>query len=235
MAAIVTRFSFTNPMRDLATTLRVEIKPGVVHFPGLLDRHAQESLRDDIYAAISAAELFQPTMPRWGNPMSVKMLNLGPFGWVSDKSGYRYQKTHPVTGKDWPPIFPMVLSIWDHLTNSYPKPEACLINYYASTAKMGMHQDRDEEDFNAPVVSLSLGDSALFRIGTAERGGPSQSFKLHSGDGLVFGGPARLDFHGIDRVYPQTSTLLTEGGRFNLTLRRVTKPTAGEMGSSRST
>lgn len=203
---------------------KVEIKPGVIYFPGLLDRATQEALRDEIYAAIKAAELFQSTMPRWGNPLSVKMLNLGPLGWVSDKSGYRYQSTHPVTGASWPPIFPSLLKIWEQLTNSYAPPEACLINYYSATAKMGLHQDRDEEDFNAPVVSLSLGDSALFRIGTSERNGPTQSIKLHSGDGLIFGGPARLDFHGIDRVYQETSTLLAEGGRFNLTMRRVTKP-----------
>ena len=205
-------------------TTRIEIKPGVIYFPGLLDRATQESLRDEIYAAIRAAELFQSTMPRWGNPMSVKMLNLGPLGWVSDKSGYRYQATHPVTGQSWPPIFPSLLTIWNELTNAYAPPEACLINYYSATAKMGLHQDRDEEDFNAPVVSLSLGDSALFRIGTSERGGPTQSIKLQSGDGLIFGGPARLDFHGIDRIYKETSTLLEEGGRFNLTMRRVTKP-----------
>lgn len=203
---------------------RVEIKPGVIYFPALLNREEQESLRDEIYAAISAAQLFQSTMPRWGNPMSVKMLNLGSLGWVSDKSGYRYQKTHPVTGEHWPPIFPSLIKIWNQLTDNYAKPEACLINYYSSTAKMGLHQDRDEDDFNAPVVSLSLGDTALFRIGTIERNGPTQSIKLQSGDGLIFGGPARLDFHGIDRIYKETSTLLSEGGRFNLTMRRVTKP-----------
>jgi alkylated DNA repair protein (DNA oxidative demethylase) len=205
-------------------TIRVEIKPGVIYFPHLLDRAAQESLRDEIYTAINISKLFQSTMPRWGNPMSVKMLNLGPLGWVSDKSGYRYQPTHPGTGEKWPPIFPSLLKIWTMLTDNYVAPEACLINYYSATAKMGLHQDRDEEDFSAPVVSLSLGDTALFRIGTSERSGPTQSIKLQSGDGLIFGGPARLDFHGIDRVYKETSTLLDEGGRFNLTLRRVTKP-----------
>ena len=205
-------------------TIRVEIKPGVIYFPHLLDRAAQESLRDEIYTAINTSKLFQSTMPRWGNPMSVKMLNLGPLGWVSDKSGYRYQPTHPGTGEKWPPIFPSLLKIWTMLTDNYVAPEACLINYYSATAKMGLHQDRDEEDFSAPVVSLSLGDTALFRIGTSERSGPTQSIKLQSGDGLIFGGPARHDFHGIDRVYKETSTLLDEGGRFNLTLRRVTKP-----------
>lgn len=203
---------------------RIEIKPGVIYFPNLLNRVEQESLRDEIYTAINIAHLFQSTMPRWGNPMSVKMLNLGSLGWVSDKSGYRYQATHPVTGQNWPPIFPSLLKIWDMLTDSYAPPEACLINYYSHKAKMGLHQDRDEEDVNAPVVSLSLGDTALFRIGTNERNGPTQSLKLNSGDGLIFGGPARLDFHGIDRIYPETSTLLQDGGRFNLTMRRVTRP-----------
>jgi DNA oxidative demethylase len=203
---------------------RIEIKPGVIYFPNLLNRVEQESLRDEIYTAINAAQLFQSTMPRRGNPMSVKMLNLGSLGWVSDKSGYRYQATHPVTGQNWPPIFPSLLKLWDELTNHYAAPEACLINYYSHKAKMGLHQDRDEEDFDAPVVSLSLGDTALFRIGTTERNGPTQSIKLQSGDGLIFGGPARLDFHGIDRLYKETSTLLSEGGRFNLTMRRVTRP-----------
>ena len=224
MAAIAIPFIFTNGLIDRVKMTRVEIKAGVMYFPSLLNRAEQEALRDEIYAAVQAAQLFQSTMPRWGNPMSVKMLNLGALGWVSDKSGYRYQKTHPVTGENWPPIFPSLLKIWNLLTNNYAEPEACLINYYSATAKMGLHQDRDEEDFNAPVVSLSLGDTALFRIGTSERNGPTQSIKLQSGDGLIFGGPARLDFHGIDRIYKETSTLLNEGGRFNLTLRRVTKP-----------
>jgi alkylated DNA repair protein (DNA oxidative demethylase) len=205
-------------------TARVVIKPGVTHYPAFLDRAAQETLRDEISDICREASLFQPTMPRWGNPMSVRMLNLGPLGWVSDKSGYRYQARHPVTDEPWPPIVPSLIAAWKQLTDAYPEPEACLINWYSPTAKMGLHQDRDEADFNAPIVSLSLGDDALFRIGTTERGGPTQSFRLRSGDALVFGGPARLDFHGIDRIYPSTSTLLPEGGRINLTMRRVTVP-----------
>ncbi len=88
---------------------------------------------------------------------------------------------------------------------------------------MGLHQDKDEEDFSAPVVSISLGDTALFRFGGTERGGKTSTVKLASGDVLVMGGASRLCFHGIDRVYSGTSTLLKEGGRINLTLRRVTK------------
>jgi alkylated DNA repair protein (DNA oxidative demethylase) len=89
---------------------------------------------------------------------------------------------------------------------------------------MGLHQDRDEEDFAAPVVSLSLGDSCLFRVGGLKRGDPSRSVRLSSGDAVVLGGDSRLAFHGVDRIEPGTSTLLPEGGRLNLTLRRVSRP-----------
>jgi alkylated DNA repair protein (DNA oxidative demethylase) len=163
-------------------------------------------------------------MPMSGRPFTVRMSNSGPLGWVSDTGGYRYAATHPETAKPWPQIPGILLSAWNEL-GCYPhEPEACLINFYGPTAKMGLHQDRDEEAFEAPVVSLSLGDSCLFRIGGHKRGDPTRSFRLHSGDALVLGGSARLAFHGVDRILPGTSTLLPEGGRLNLTLRRVTHP-----------
>ncbi len=168
-------------------------------------------------------------MPRTGKPFSVSMTNLGSLGWVSDRDrGYRYQATHPETGEPWPPIPEMVLAIWRAVAGYPHDPEACLVNFYEPTARMGLHQDRDEEDFAAPVVSISLGDACRFRIGGEARGGPTRSLKLASGDVVVFGGAARLAFHGVDRLYPGTSTLLAgwfaEGGRINLTLRRVTRP-----------
>jgi alkylated DNA repair protein (DNA oxidative demethylase) len=164
-------------------------------------------------------------MPRTGKALSVRMTNCGPLGWVSDQErGYRYQATHPETGAPWPAFPPEILATWKEI-GAYPHaPEACLINYYASSARMSLHQDRDEADFFAPVVSLSLGDTCLFRFGETKRGGSTRSLKLTSGDALVLGGPARLVFHGVDRIIPGTSTLLQEGGRFNLTLRRVTEP-----------
>lgn len=180
-----------------------------------------ESLR----ILVEKAPLFTPTMPRTGKPFSVRMTNLGALGWVSDRSGYRYQPNHPVTGHPWPAIPESVLAIWP-LVADYPHPpEACLVNYYTEGAKMGLHQDRDEEDFAAPVVSISLGDTAVFRVGGATRGGKTQSYKLASGDVVVLDGSSRLAFHGIDRVIAGTSNLLKTGGRINLTLRRVTKPT----------
>jgi alkylated DNA repair protein (DNA oxidative demethylase) len=189
--------------------------------PGYLDRAAQETLLAAVREAIRQAPLFTPTMPRTGKPFSVRMTNCGPLGWVSDAGGYRYQPTHPDTGRPWPRMPDLALRAWRDLAGYPPLPQACLINVYAPTARMGLHQDRDEQDFSAPVLSLSLGDTCLFRVGGTGRGDPTRSFRLASGDALVLGGQARLAFHGVDRIMPGTSTLLPEGGRINLTLRRV--------------
>jgi alkylated DNA repair protein (DNA oxidative demethylase) len=199
----------------------VAVAPGVDYYPGLLDRAAQEALRDEIRAILVEAPAFRPRMPRTGKPFSVRMSNCGPIGWVSDETGYRYQTTHPETGRAWPSMPPRLLEIWSRLAPDAPPPEACLINLYGADAKMGLHQDRDEQDLAAPVVSLSLGDTALFRIGGIARGGSTRSLRLQSGDAIVLGGPARLIFHGVDRIMPGSSSLLPEGGRINLTMRRV--------------
>ena len=191
--------------------------------PGYLDRPAQVALLTALREIFAAAPLFTPRMPKSGRPFTVRMSNCGSLGWVSDENGYRYQPNHPVTGQPWPPMPATLLTMWNSLAGYPSPPEACLINYYDPAAKMGLHQDRDEQDFAAPVLSLSLGDSCLFRIGGTERGAPTRSFRLHSGDALILGGPSRLAFHGVDRIMPDTSTLLTPGGRINLTARRVTR------------
>jgi DNA oxidative demethylase len=191
--------------------------------PGYLDRADQEALLAAVREAIQEAPLYTPTMPRTGQPFSVRMTNCGSLGWVSDAHGYRYQPTHPTTGRPWPAIPDLALRAWRDLAGDASAPEACLINVYAPTARMGLHQDRDEQDFTAPVVSLSLGDTCLFRVGGTRRSDPTRSFRLTSGDAVVLGGEARLAFHGVDRIMPGTSTLLPEGGRINLTLRRVRK------------
>jgi DNA oxidative demethylase len=197
----------------------------VEYLPGKLAHAGQVELLGALRAVMEEAPLFTPTMPRSGKPMSVRMTNCGPLGWVTDKErGYRYQGTHPVTGKRWPAMPEALLKLWHEVARYPAPPEACLVNYYVCDAKMGLHQDKDEEDFAAPVVSVSLGDSAIFRIGGLNRKDPTRALELKSGDVVVLGGEDRLAFHGIDRILPGTSDLLPEGGRLNLTLRRVTKP-----------
>ena len=203
-----------------------EISPGLIYHPQFFNRAEQESLCADLRKIIQAAPFFTPRMPRTDKPWSVRMSNCGSLGWVSDKNGYRYQPLHPDTQQPWPAMPPVLLEAWRKLMQYLHEPEACLINFYATSAKMGLHQDKDEHDFDAPVLSFSLGDSALFRIGGLKRTNKTRSFKLESGDALVLGGASRLAFHGVDRIYPATSTLLENGGRINLTLRKVGLKTA---------
>lgn len=193
---------------------------GFRHYPGWLVPGEQAALVEDLRAVVAAAPLFSPMTP-YGRPMSVRMTSAGRFGWVTDRRGYRYSETHPAGGA-WPAIPEAVLDIWRAVSGSDRSPECCLVNFYAEGARMGLHQDRDEADFAQPVVSISLGDDGLFRIGNETRGGKTQSLWLRSGDVLVMGGSARLLYHGIDRIAPGTSTLLPQGGRINLTLRVVT-------------
>lgn len=202
----------------------IAIAPGVTHWPGYLDEGSQAALVAELRAVARQAPFFQPRMPKTGKPFSVRMTNCGPLGWVSDERGYRYQPLHPDTGEPWPLMPAPLLTAWEELAGYVHPPEACLVNFYEKGAKMGLHQDRDEQDFEAPVLSLSLGDAALFRIGGTKRGGKTVSLKLASGDALLFGGEARLAYHGIDRILSGSSQLLPQGGRLNLTLRRVTKP-----------
>lgn len=200
----------------------LDLAEGLELFSGYLDRGTQEKLIEAVREIVAAAPLFVPEMPRTGKPMSVRMTNCGPLGWVTDQAkGYRYQAMHPGTGDPWPPIPQILKNIWDDLAG-YPKPpEACLVNFYSPDARMGLHQDKDERDFDAPVVSISLGDTCLFRFGGTERPAPTRSVRLVSGDVVVIGGKSRLCYHGVDRIYPGTSTLLKQPGRVNLTLRRV--------------
>jgi alkylated DNA repair protein (DNA oxidative demethylase) len=209
----------------LATATQPESDGLEVH-KGALSLARQRGLAATIANIIARAPLFTPTMPRTGKPMSVRMTNCGALGWLTDRDGgYRYQATHPTAGRLWPPIPEEIMELWRTFAD-YPAPaEACLINVYSAKARMGLHRDADEADLDAPVVSISLGDDCLFRVGGRSRGGPTRAFRLGSGDVVVLAGESRLAYHGVDRIYPGTSTLtLPEGARINLTLRRVTMP-----------
>lgn len=192
--------------------------------PAHLAIDEQRRLVAEVREVVTRAPFYNPAMPRSGSPYSVRMSNCGSHGWVSDRSGYRYSPVHPLTGEPWPAIPPTVLDLWHAATGVPYGPEACLINYYGPTAKLGLHRDQDEEARDAPILSISLGDTALFRLGGPERKSPTRSVKLGSGDLVVLEGPSRHWFHGVDRILPGTSRLLPEGGRINLTLRRVTIP-----------
>jgi alkylated DNA repair protein (DNA oxidative demethylase) len=212
----------------------IALAPGLIHYPGYLDREAQGRLSAELTLALEAAPPFLPRMPRTGAPFSVRMTNCGPLGWVSDVAGYRYQPLHPDLGTPWPDIPETAREAWEALAGYEAPPEACLVNLYDPRARMGLHQDRDEADLDAPVLSLSLGATALFRYGGLRRGDPTRSIRLRAGDALVMGGASRLIHHGVDRIFPEEASLLAAdapppaflppGGRCNLTLRRVTRP-----------
>jgi len=180
----------------------------------------QKHLLDDVMVRLKQAPLYRPVMPKTGKAFSVEESNFGQLGWVADKSDYRYQPAHPVTGAPWPDIPQALLDLWAEI-NPGPGPQCCLVNFYSAGAKMGLHQDLDEKDQSAAVIGVSLGDEALFRIGAVARGGRTTSINLASGDVVAFGGVARLAYHGIDRIKPGSSRLLPGGGRISLTLRRV--------------
>ncbi|MBB97354.1 MAG: alkylated DNA repair dioxygenase [Rhodobacteraceae bacterium] len=182
-----------------------------------LDTSGQAAVVDALRPVLKAAPLFRPVTPR-GQAMSVRMTSAGDLGWVTDRKGYRYEPQHP-SGVDWPGIPEAVLAIWHGVTGLDRQPDSCLINYYGQDARMSLHQDKDEEDYSWPVVSVSLGDDGLFRIGNTTRGGKTESIWLNSGDVVVMGGEARLTYHGIDRIRFGSSRLLPKGGRINLTMR----------------
>jgi len=199
-----------------------EIDTGMEGFrfwPGALSALEQADLLAEVLAAAERAPFYRPVTPG-GRPFSVEMTGLGPLGWVSDRAGYRYQETHPVTGMAWPPMPDRLIDLWTALTDWPQPPDACLVNRYRDGARMGLHQDLDEQDHGAPVLSVSLGDTAVFRFGPAS-GGPTRALKLASGDICALTGPARLARHGIDRLIAGSSSLIPGGGRVNLTLRRA--------------
>ncbi|MCP1167835.1 alpha-ketoglutarate-dependent dioxygenase AlkB family protein [Limimaricola litoreus] len=192
---------------------------GVRVRPGFIEAGAQAAMLADLREVARAAPVMRPVTRR--GPMSVRMTSAGRLGWVADRRGYRYEATHPETGAPWPPIPESVLAVWRAVAGVQVDPDSCLVNLYREGAKMGMHQDRDEGDFGFPVVSISLGDEALFRVGSVEKGGKTTSLWLRSGDVAVMGGAARLVHHGIDRVKEGSSVLIPGGGRINVTLRVV--------------
>ena len=174
---------------------------------------------DDV-RAIARQAPFRRYETRSGKRMSVRMTAAGDLGWISDRRGYRYSPEQLAGGR-WPAIPRSILGVWRRVSGVEMPPTSCLVNFYAENTRMGLHQDRDEGDLTWPVVSISLGDEALFRVGGVERKSPTKSRWLMSGDVAVLSGAGRLAHHGIDRIKFASSDLLPEGGRINVTLRVV--------------
>lgn len=193
---------------------------GFTLLPGRLDRAAQSALVDAVLTAARIAPFHRQATPG-GKSMSVEMTGLGPLSWVTDAGGYRYEPRHPLTGEPWPPMPALLRDLWAELADARVPADACLVNLYRDGAKMGLHRDEDEADFRFPVLSVSLGDTAVFRIGGLKRTDPTRSVRLASGDVCLLADEARLAFHGVDRIISGSSTLVPGGGRINLTLRRA--------------
>lgn len=188
--------------------------------PGRLSPDQQADLLAEVTARTAEAPFVRQLTPG-GKAMSVGMTSFGALGWTTDQKGYRYEPRHPVTGRFWPGIPTILTDLWAELADPDTPPDACLVNFYDADAKMSLHQDRDEADFRFPVLSVSLGDTAVFRIGGTKRSDPTTSVRLASGDVCLLAGEARLFHHGIDRILPGSSRLIPGGGRINLTLRRA--------------
>jgi alkylated DNA repair protein (DNA oxidative demethylase) len=181
--------SMTIPVQGESSGLRL--------IPGFLDREAQDALMTAVRDIVRQAPLFTPRMPATGKPFSVRMTNCGPLGWVSDAAGYRYEPAHPTTGAPWPPMPEILVRSWFALSDYPAPPQACLVNYYDAQARMGLHQDRDEDDFSAPVISFSLGTTCRFRMGGSLRTDRTRSFLLASGDVLVMAALPALPFTAL--------------------------------------
>ena len=194
----------------------------------LLKSRLTKAMQQEILAAartvVRQAPLFKPTMPS-GQSFNYSMTNCGELGWVADRHGYRYQQTHPHTFKVFPAmpqvIKDLAIVIAKETGNDNFCPQSCLINLYSKGEKLGMHQDNTEENKSAPIISVSLGDSGIFVLGGLLRNDKTRQYIVQSGDVIVMGGESRNFFHAFKGTVSNTSTLLKNGGRLNLTIRQV--------------
>jgi alkylated DNA repair protein (DNA oxidative demethylase) len=201
---------------------REALRPGAMLLRGFALPAAGEILAA-IGAVLSAAPLRHMVTPG-GHRMSVAMTNCGSAGWVTDRSGYRYVAVDPESGRPWPPMPRALVDLAARAAEAAGfaafVPDSCLLNRYAPGTKLSLHQDRNERDFAQPIVSVSLGLPATFLFGGAQRGEPAERIPLRHGDVVVWGGPARLAFHGVatleDGVHPALGR-----ARVNLTLRKA--------------
>lgn len=216
-------FSYFNGRMFEEERAELVFAPGAMLLPGFACE-VEDALQTSL-AEITAAAPFRQMITPGGYLMSVGMTNCGQFGWVTDRTGYRYDRLDPLSGQPWPEMPAVFLELATRAAQiaGYAgfKPDACLINRYLPGAKMGLHQDKDEKDFSAPIISVSLGLPAIFLFGGSKRTDPTQVLQLQHGDVVVWGGPSRLFYHGI-RPLKEGSHAKWGGERVNLTFRKVT-------------
>lgn len=194
----------------------------------LLKSKFTESVQQEILIAartvVKQAPLFRPTMPN-SQPFNYSMTNCGELGWVADRHGYRYQQVHPNTLKVFPAMPQIIKNLAVEIAietgNELFQPQSCLINFYSKGEKLGLHQDSTENNLSAPIISISLGDTGIFLLGGKLRNDATKQYIVQSGDVIVMGGESRNFFHAFKGTIPNTSNLLKNGGRLNLTIRQV--------------
>jgi alkylated DNA repair protein (DNA oxidative demethylase) len=207
---------------DTPEAFHEDLGPGTAILPALA-RDREEAVMEALFS-VAAESPFRHMITPGGFRMSVAMTNCGPLGWITDKKGYRYGAVDPETNSTWPVMPPVFLELAREAATKagYPAfvPDACLINRYEPGARLTLHQDKDENDFEAPIVSVSLGLPAVFLFGGMERSDRTRRVPVFHGDIVVWGGPARLRFHGIAPLKDGVHDL-TGGYRFNLTFRKA--------------
>jgi DNA oxidative demethylase len=203
------------------------LPPGIAHWPNLLSRREQTNILDSVAEVMHRAKPLRPRMKN-GVPMINSLTNCGAWGWWSDEKGYRYVDRHPDTNDPWPLIPHAVLIHAKRLAAEcgYTEydPDSCLVNIYAATGKLNLHQDADEADKTQPIISFSFGADAAFVVGGAKRTDPTQTIRLKSGDAMALFAEGRMRFHGVKKLYPADHPVhpaIPPGGRINLTLRRA--------------
>lgn len=195
----------------------------MIHLKHYLNLPQQRRFLELARQIASTSPLFQPLMYS-GKKINCQMTSCGDFGWISDRNGYRYDRLHPSTHKPFPPMpkefSDLAIKIAKSVGEFDYKPQSCLINYYQKSGKLGIHQDNTEHNLLPAIISISLGDDAIFAIGGKKYSDPVSEITLKSGDVFVLHGDSRLFFHGIKKIIP-SSNLLKNGGRLNLTIRQV--------------
>ncbi len=193
----------------------------------ILSYYIQKKIVGEISEIISKAPLFKPLTPIWNKPLKISITNAGKWGWLSDKQGYKYVKHHPITKKKWPPIPKTFLKIWNKYGSTLTPPNCSLINVYKNEkASLGIHQDKDENNFSFPVVLISIGNKAIFNYGSSRKN--LKKMLLSSGSVIVLKNESRLYYHSVSKVYKNNKNIflnsknvsLPKEGRISVTLRR---------------